>query len=317
MIAAGSRVLRWARVGVALAVVAAVGYAVVSQWDGVRHAAAEMAWLSIGLAFGCVVLGTLAGVEAWRTLLAEEGHPLPVLPAQAVFLLGQLGKYLPGSVWSVALQVELATRLGVPRARTFTATLAWVGLSLSSALCVGVLGMPWLGETVAQFRWLLLALVPIALLCSHPVVLTRLINLVLSLLRKDPLPHSLGWAGIGRAFGWLLVTWTLFGIQLWLLANSLGSPGWSGAIRSVSGFALAVGAGILFVVAPSGAGAREALIVGSLAGVMSEGEALGVAVVSRMLFTAADILLAVTAAIAAGRLLTSLPPVGPSARSDS
>lgn len=317
MIAAGSRVVRWARVGVALAVVAAVGYAVVSQWDGVRHAAAEMAWLSIALAFGCVVIGTLAGVEAWRTLLAEEGHPLPAVPAQAVFLVGQLGKYLPGSVWSVALQVELATRLGVPRARTFTATLAWVGLSLSSALCVGAVGMPWLGEAVAQFRWLFLALIPVALLCSHPVVLTRIINLTLSLLRKDPLPRAMGWSGIGRAFGWLLVTWVFFGLQLWLLANSLGSPGWSGLIRSVSGFALALGAGILFVVAPSGAGAREALIVGALAGVMSQGEALGVAVVSRMLFTAADILLAIVAAVAARRLLTTLAPVGSSARSDS
>jgi hypothetical protein len=52
-------------------------------------------------------------------------------------------------------------------------------------------------------------------------------------------------------------------------------------------------------VAPSGAGAREALIVAALAGVMDEGQALGVAVVSRMLFTLTDLVMAGAAAASA------------------
>jgi uncharacterized membrane protein YbhN (UPF0104 family) len=79
-------------------------------------------------------------------------------------------------------------------------------------------------------------------------------------------------------------------------------------MRCVGGFSLALGAGILFVIAPSGAGAREALIVAALSGVMSEGEALGVAVVSRMLFTVGDIGLAGMAAVSAVRLMRREPP---------
>ncbi len=302
-----AKVVPIARPLLGVLIVAGVVYAVASQWDDVSVAITDMAWQSVVLAFVAVVIGTLAGVQAWRVLLAEEGHPLSFIDASRVFLVGQLGKYLPGSVWSVVVQMELATRLGVPRARSFTATLSWIGLSLSSALTVGVVGLPLLGDSISTWRWVFALVLPIALVCSHPRVLTWLVDLMLKVMRKSPLPHTFTWKGVGGAFGWLLVTWISFGVQLWLLANSLGSPGWSGLARCVSGFALALGAGIIFIVAPSGAGARELIIVAALSGVMSQAQALAVAVVSRMVFTVADILLAGVAAASAVRLLRSAP----------
>jgi len=211
----------------------------------------------------------------------------------------------------VVVQMELATRLGVPRARTFTATLCWIGLSLSSALTVGLVGLPVIADADTPILWVLMAMLPIALFCSLPPVLTRIVDLILKVLRRPPLPHSFTWRGVSRAFGWLLVTWLCYGWHLWLLANSLGAPGLNGFLRCLGGFALALGAGVLFIVAPSGAGAREALIVAALDGVMGRGEALGVAVVSRMLFTLVDVALAGVAAISAWRLLrTELDPHG-------
>lgn len=297
---------------VGLLIVAAVVYAVVSQWAEVKLAIRDMAWQSVLLAFACVVAGSLTAVLSWRALLAEEGHPLAPLEAARIFLVGQLGKYLPGSVWSVVVQMELANRSGVPRARTFTASLCWIGLSLSSALTVGLIGLPVIAEAANPLIWGLVALLPVALACSHPVVLTKIVDLILRVLRKPPLPHVFTWKGVLQAFGWLLVTWFFYGAQLWLLGNSLGAPGLSGFVRCLGGFALALGAGVVFVVAPSGAGAREALIVAALSGAMGKGEALGVAVVSRMVFTVADIALAGISAVSAWRLLRG-SPVDPAA----
>ena len=306
-----ARTARVGRPALALLIVAAVGYAVVAQWPEVARAIRGLAWPSVVLAFGCVVAGSLCAVMSWRVLLAEEGHPLRPVEAGRVFLVGQLGKYLPGSVWSVLIQMELARRAGVPRARTFTASLSWVGLSLSSALVVGLTGVPVLLDAGSPVGWALLAVLPVALVCSHPAVLTRLVDLILRVLHKAPLPHAFTWRGVGRAFCWLLLTWLCYGAQLWLLANALGAPGWAGFLRCLGGFALALGGGIVFVVAPSGAGAREALIVAALAGVMAEGEALGVAVVSRMLFTLADVMLAVAAALSGWWLLRGARELAP------
>jgi uncharacterized membrane protein YbhN (UPF0104 family) len=217
--------------------------------------------------------------------------------------VGQLGKYVPGSIWSVVLQTQLARGVGVPRARAFTTSVTYVGLSVSSALAIGLVGLPVLVSLDSPLAWTLIAILPLALVCTHPRVLTVLVNLILRLLRKAPLPHPLTWRGVSSALGWFLVTWLLYGAHLWLLASALGAPGWEGFLRSVGGFALALTAGALFFVVPSGAGVREGLIVAALAGVMTTGEALGVAVVSRALFTAADLFAAGVAALSATQLV--------------
>jgi uncharacterized membrane protein YbhN (UPF0104 family) len=285
-----TRLVPLVRPAFAVLIFAAIVYAIVSKWNGVRDALGTLAWESVVLSFLAALAGTLTSLMAWRSLLADEGHPLPPLTAGRIFFVGQLGKYLPGSVWSVVLQMELGKRAGVPRGRAFTSSLAWVGLSLSTALCVGMLGFPVLEQAHKGEAWTLLAILPLAVVASAPPVLTRLVNLVLKVMRKGPLPKPLSWPGVLRACGWLVVTWLLFGAHLWLLANALGAPGLDGVTRCVGGFALAMAAGVLFVFAPSGAGVREALIVAALAPVMSTGEALGIAVVSRALFIAADVI---------------------------
>ena len=292
-----SRVVALARPVVAVLVFAAIAYAIASEWSGVRGALHTLDWQSVALSFAAIIAGTMTSLMAWRSLLASEGYPLPIPAAARIFFVGQLGKYLPGSVFSIVLQMELGKRAGVPRARAFTTSLAWVGLSLSTGLCVGLIGFPVLASTGDRKVWALLAVLPLAVAASTPPILTRLVNLILKTARKDPLPQPLTWTGVARAATWLTATWVLFGLHLWLLANALGAPGWSGITRCIGGFALAMAAGVLFIVVPSGAGVREAIIVTALAPVMTTGQALGIAVVSRALFIAADVTTAGTAAL--------------------
>ncbi len=51
---------------------------------------------------------------AWRRVLADLGSPLHLAPAGGVFFVGQLGKYLPGSVWSIVAQAEMGTTAAHP-----------------------------------------------------------------------------------------------------------------------------------------------------------------------------------------------------------
>ena len=253
-----SRLARVVRAAVAVLIVAAITYAVVSEWGDVNNALQTLNWANVVLAFVAVLMGMVTAALAWRALLAGEGHPLPPWTAARIFLVGQLGKYLPGSIWSVVLQTELARGAGVPRSRAFTTSVAYVGLSVSSALAIGLVGLPVLASLDSPIGWALIAILPVALVCTHPRVLTVLVNLILRLLRKSPLPRSFAWRGVGTALGCLLLTWVFYGAHLWLLANALGAPGWDGFVRSLGGFALALTAGALFIVVPSGAGVREA-----------------------------------------------------------
>jgi len=61
---------------------------------------------------------------------AQMSGQMAGLPAAIrVMFVGQLGKYVPGAVWALAAQVELARDYDVPRRRSTTASL--VGMAVS------------------------------------------------------------------------------------------------------------------------------------------------------------------------------------------
>ncbi|MDN5747899.1 MAG: UPF0104 family protein, partial [Pseudonocardia sp.] len=167
-------------------------------------------------------------------------------------------------------------------------------------------GLPQLLSVGGMAPWAILTLLPVAAICALPPVLTRLVNVLLRLMRRRGLPRPLGWAQIGKALLWTSLAWTMFGTHLWMLTSSSISSGFTGWVQSLGVFALAMTAGSLALVAPSGIGVREAIIVAAVAPFASVGVALGLALASRLVFTVAD-LLAAAAAAAAGAWMDRRP----------
>jgi uncharacterized membrane protein YbhN (UPF0104 family) len=297
---------RWwvGRVGrplVALVLVAAVGWAAARQWDQVRDTIGAIPLPALLLALLLAMGGMVANVLAFRAVLAALDTRLPVVEACRCYLVGQIGKYLPGSVWAVVLQVELARRAGVPRATGATAALVTLGLSVTSALVVGLVGLRYLFDVGGAVPWVVLGLLPVAVVCAVPPVLTRLVDRTLRLLRRPRPAGPLRWQHVGTVLGATALAWVLFGTHLWLLAGAAGSAGFGDWVRCVGAFALAMTAGSVALVAPSGIGVREAVVVAVLATTVPAGVALGIALASRLVCTLADVLNAAGAALAGAR----------------
>ncbi len=70
-----------------------------------------------------------ATLRQWQALLAGLGSPLRTTTAGRIFFIGQLGKYIPGSVWPVLTQMELGARAKVPRSRSASASILTMILS--------------------------------------------------------------------------------------------------------------------------------------------------------------------------------------------
>ena len=241
--------------------------------------------------FLLLALGLLASALCWRALLADLGTPLGVRAALGVFFLGQLGKYVPGSVFAVAAQMELGRTHGAPRSRVATAGLLFLGVLVATGLLVAAAVLPLTSpDALSSYAWVLL-LLPVGLLALAPPVLTRAVTLLLRLLRRDPLDRPLSARGIGAALGWALVMWAAYGLHLWLLVRTLdtGLDAGPALLLSTGAYALAWTAGLLVVAAPAGAGVREVALVAALAPVLDRGSALAVAVLSRVLMTLGDL----------------------------
>jgi glycosyltransferase 2 family protein len=281
---------------IGLAIAASIVYAVNRLWADVRDTLLALNGWTIAASFVAALGAIAANVKAWQAVLRELDHEVATVEAGQIYLVGQLGKYLPGSVWAFLLQMELSLRAGIPRARSFAASLVLVGLTTTAALVLGLFAIPTLVEVGGAAVWGAAVLAPVALVCAIPPVLSRLVDLFLRILGRAGLNHRLRLPGLLRVLGWSALAWTLFGVHFYLLGVGAGHGLDPDLPDAVGSFALAMTAGLLAVAAPSGLGVREAVLVASLSPYGGVGTALGVALVSRLILTVADVLAAGTAA---------------------
>lgn len=279
-----------------------VAAAVVQSGSSLLDHADELQWQSLVLGELAVLGGLLSSLMAWRALLADLGSPLPFVPATRVFFLGQLGKYVPGSVWPVVAQMEMAKELGVPRARSGPVGLLTVALALVAGLLVAAVTLPFTSSEALASYWWAFAAVPLLGVLLLPPVANPLLSRLLRLARRDGLEQPLSGRALAVALLWSAGTWLGFGVQMWLLVRSLGATDEAALLPlAVGAFALAWTAGFLFVIAPAGAGVREVALVVGLAPVLGRDEALLAALASRALMTLGDGICAAVAIVLARR----------------
>jgi len=280
------RVARWLLGLIAVALLLA---AVASQWDAVVDGFGQLDPLAVISAFLLVVSGLVANMLSWRAVLAGLGSRLPVPVAGRVYLLAQLGKYLPGSVWPVLAQAELGRDHGVPRLRSGVAAVAAlvVGLTVGAVLAAGALAATATAE-LRSYAWALLV-VPAGLVLLHPRVLQWLLDHAMRLMRRESQAHRVDGRALFESVAWSAAMWLLFGAHVWVLAASLGASGAVVPVLSVGAYAAAWVVGFLFVFAPAGAGPREVVLVLALSPVLPQGAALALALTSRALMLLGDL----------------------------
>ncbi|GAA1710558.1 lysylphosphatidylglycerol synthase transmembrane domain-containing protein [Isoptericola hypogeus] len=283
----------WVRWGFLVLAIGLAVYAVVAARDELAQVAAQLSAgrLALALVLAVVFVGCTFG--AWRAVLADLGSPVPRRVALSIFGLSQLGKYVPGGVWNVVAAAEIGADHGIPRRRSVTTTAVATLVGVVSGAVVGLVALPFVATEelgpAARWLWILPAVVVVLL----PPVLNRLVAWALRLARREPLEHPLSWRGLGAASAWSVAGWLCAGAQVWVLAVGLGMPADArGAALAVGGYALAWVVGFLVIVMPAGAGARELVLLAVLAGALPHAAVLLVVLVSRVLVTIADLLLA-------------------------
>jgi uncharacterized membrane protein YbhN (UPF0104 family) len=269
--------------------------ALVHEWPEVQDHLDELN--PFGLA-GAIVVAFLAALplcESWRVLMRNLGSPLPRRASYRIFFLGQLAKYVPGSMWSVIAHAEVASDHGVARPRTATASLLNLGVVAATAALVGIPAV-FIAAGGRPVVWLGLAVVPVLLVALHPRVVNRGINYALRRLGRPPLDAPISGRALLAAAGWAAIAWIAYGLHTALLVRSLGVTDGRVFIVSTCGFALAWVVGLLVPFAPAGGGVRELVLVGALSPVAPSPVGLAVAIISRVTLTVVDLVLAAIAA---------------------
>ena len=274
--------MRGARIVFVLLVIGFAWWGFAGRWAEIGHAAAATGAVRLCVAVVCAAVGLALTGVLWRSLLARLGSPVPLRDAGAVFFVGQLGKYVPGSVWSFAVQAQLGRRHGVPARSSVTASALFLILHTFSGLVLGgLLVAGGVASTDLDLVWWLLLVAGGAVAMTPPVlrVLGRRLSGV-----DVAAPDLL------RSLVLMTMVWACYGASLWVLLPS------TDLLAAVAAFALAHAAGVLLVFAPAGLGAREAVLIALLAPAVGVPAAAAAALLARVAHSIGDFALAAAAA---------------------
>jgi hypothetical protein len=221
-------------------------------------------------------------------MVVDLGGPaLPVFDAVRIFMIANLGRYIPGKFWQIAGLAALARRRGVPPATAMGAAVLGQGIALVAASAVGMGALLQGPESVR--RWGVagsLALGAMLVVAVLPPVFRRIAGLWFRLARQDP-PASLASVHALRWLALFAVNWVLYAIAFWVLAASFGyRPPF---VPVASAFAAAYVLGYVMIFAPAGVGVREGFLIAFLTPHLGAGPSGALAVAARLWTTLVEI----------------------------
>lgn len=237
---------------------------------------------------------TLIGY-VWTRMLVTRGHHAPPRSAMAWYFAGQLGKYVPGGIWPIVGRAELAVRGGVPRPDAYAATgLSMVTTYLAAALaiCVGSL-VSWTYPLVGILG---LAGFLVGFLAFSNTTLRRRVLAILN--RVSPRATALTEP---RRLLVLTLThlpaWILMSLSTSVTASAFGAD--IGIAHMLFITSVSWLAGFVVVGVPGGIGVRESVFTALAGTALTPGVAVSLALASRVVFIAVDLVGALVANIIA------------------
>ena len=251
-------------------------------------------WLWIGLS-GVLFLATYAVlIEMWREVLRGWGSRLRFWVAARIWTVSNLGRYVPGKVVQIGAMGVMAERAGVsPVAATGSAILNVVVNLIAGFIVVAVFGWPLLQlqEVGGTRTALLFVVVCVGALVLLPLVLPPTLRAVSRVTGRDFNIGALPRVSILISLVGNIVAWLLYGAAFAIFARGVSGSSQGPLTAYVAVYALSYLVGYLVLIAPAGAGFREAAMIALLpaAHLADPTQAAVLAVTSRLWLTALEI----------------------------
>jgi len=280
----------------------------IGQWDkvGSRLSHIQFQWQWLSAATLLVLTSYLLLIEGWRRVLVAWDSHLPFGDAARIWFLSNLGKYVPGNIWSLTAMSVMARRRGLSGIAAAGSSIIMQTVSLATGTGIvlvtsaKLLGQPLLvGATV-------LALV--LLLFTAPRFLPPLVQWIAGLIGREASPPTIPATSIWTAAVASTVSWLFYGLAFqFFVRGVLGSAGGETA-SYMAVYTAAYILGFISPIAPAGLGVREFTLAAFMTqlGLANEADAAFVALAARLWLTIVE-LVPSGLYIAAGSTRRSLP----------
>lgn len=308
MAASRRRLFRAAQWIVAAVVLFFAARSLAGQWGqvGTRLTHLQFGWQWIAAASVLVLVSFALLIEGWRRVLGAWDSRLPFRHAARIWFLSNLGKYVPGNIWSLTAMGVMARERGISGIAAAGSSVIMQMVSLATgAAIVMVTGAKLLGEPILVGAAVLLLIMG---LLAAPRLLPPLAIWVGNLTGREIAPPTVPATSIWTAAVASSLSWLLYGLAFQLFVHGmLGSA--PGEISSyIAVYSAAYILGFISPIAPAGLGVREFTLAAFMTqlGLANEADAALIAIAARLWLTIVE-LVPSGLYIAAGATRKSLP----------
>ncbi|MFN0150992.1 MAG: lysylphosphatidylglycerol synthase domain-containing protein [bacterium] len=298
------RALRWTTIiSIAVMVGAFVflGRKLFADWESVRSVPWSFEPARLILSFALLGVYYALLVWIWCLLMRQLGQAVSFRTALPIWLGPQLGKYIPGKVWSTIGRLVLAERAGLDSIRVSVSLVIEVAIILVSGLLVAAGAIAFAGDVVIPGKPLIIGMIPVGLAVVHPRFFLPLVHWVMRRLHRPDIEFQWSAWEQYRLVLLYVVSWILYGGAFYALIDSLHIPighsaNTTGAFLATLMFVLGANAlawtiGFLAFLTPGGLGVREASLAFFLKQLMPAAVATLVALMARVWVTVAEIVI--------------------------
>ncbi|MBC8351963.1 MAG: flippase-like domain-containing protein [Planctomycetes bacterium] len=264
--------------------------------EGIAWSDLRFGWLALAMLF--YLVGMFPSCVFWWQTLRAMGQRPTFTETLRAFYIGHLGKYVPGKALVVVIRTGLirSDRVDttVAAASVFVETLTL--MAVGAVVAAGILGA--LLRTQPGFIFLALLLAIGAGVPTYPPLFRWALRF-LQVHRANPdIDKAIdGLNAKLMGLGWLLISlgWICFGLSLWSAAKAIPGVALTPTLGDLplltASVALAIVAGFLSLL-PGGIGVRELIVIPLLEPKFGTVVAIGSAVLLRVSWMAAELLIA-------------------------
>ena len=255
-----------------------------------RLATLQIGWAWVAAATLIVFLTYGLLIETWRRVIIASGETLTFRIAARIWFISNLGKYVPGKVWSIAAMTVMAREQSVSPTTAAGSSvliqLVTVAAGIGVVLVAGSQAIDNSGLAIG-----LLAAV-VAFIAAAPMLLPAVARIAAAITgRNIQLPRIAAktvWAAALRS----VISWIAYGIAFQLFVRGILGSTAGNILSYIAVYAASYIIGFLALFAPGGAVVRESALVTGMVrlGLASRPDALAVAIASRLWLTLVELL---------------------------
>jgi len=199
--------------------------------------------------------------------------------------VSDMGRYIPGKVWTYLGRIYFLRKYDISKMQVLVSSLLEMALMVLGGVLIFLLSLIFWSVNLGNWLYLLLIIIPLIFISTHPKVLNKLLNIVERIRKKEQVKIKTKYSSILAMTLFYLFYWIVHGLGAFFVINAI-TPLSIIKLPIIMGiFAIAWVLGFVSFLAPGGLGIREGILAYFLIYLIPEPISIIVVLVMRVLLT--------------------------------